>query len=288
MNRAAGLLCLCLVLASCGTPADTPRSETQPAPASAPPVRDTAAPADPSTIGAVPEPPAPPRTGTTTAPTAERNIYIDNVALTNPIVVRGRARTFENAVSLRIRDSRGVIAETFTTARGEMGHHNPFDAELWLTRMPASGAVVEAFEHSARDGSVQNLASERVDLQLPPTLVTLDFPQGDCTKFAPVEREVPRSVAMARLLVEALVSGPTPAEKKSGASSPFPRGARVKSVILRNGVLTIDFNERLRNVGGACAAQAIRTSVTSTLKRLPSVKSVVITAEGSEPLALQP
>jgi hypothetical protein len=59
-------------------------------------------------------------------------------------------------------------------------------------------------------------------------------------------------------------------------------------VILRNGTLTVDFNHRLQNVGGACAATAIRESVTRTMKALPSVQRVIITAAGSEKLALQP
>ncbi|MGZ8851164.1 MAG: GerMN domain-containing protein [Thermoanaerobaculia bacterium] len=53
-------------------------------------------------------------------------------------------------------------------------------------------------------------------------------------------------------------------------------------------MLTVDFNERLQNVGGSCTVTAIRESVTKTLQRLPTVKKVVITAGGSEKLALQP
>jgi hypothetical protein len=68
----------------------------------------------------------------------------------------------------------------------------------------------------------------------------------------------------------------------------FPRGSDVKSVVLRDGTLTVDFNERLQNVGGSCVASAIRQSVTRTLQQLPTVKQVVITAAGSEKLALQP
>jgi hypothetical protein len=88
--------------------------------------------------------------------------------------------------------------------------------------------------------------------------------------------------------VEALVAGPTAEERRAGAEHPFPEGSRVESVILRDGTITVDFNERLQNVGGACRATMIRQAVTETLKRLPSVKKVVITAGGSEALALQP
>jgi hypothetical protein len=119
--------------------------------------------------------------------------------------------------------------------------------------------------------------------------VTLEFPVGnDCIETRPFTRVVPESPAVARVLVEALIAGPVPAERAAGAASPFPPGSGVNSVVLRGGVLTVDFNERLRNVGGSCAATAIRRSVTRTLERLPAVKRVVITAVGSEKLALQP
>lgn len=119
--------------------------------------------------------------------------------------------------------------------------------------------------------------------------VTLDFPVGnDCVETRAFTRVVPGSPAVARLLVEALIAGPAAAEREAGAVSPFPPGSDVNSVVLRGGVLTVDFNDRLRNVGGSCAATAIRRSVIRTLERLPAVKRVVITAGGSEKLALQP
>lgn len=218
-----------------------------------------------------------------------REIYIDSVTAENPLVVKGRARTFENNVVLRVRDARGeILVEDFTTSAGEMGHHNPFEAQLWITRDPGGRVTVDAFEYSAKDGSVRSLVSRETAYNVDLVSGRLTFPTSDCTKLATFERKVPKSVAMARLLVEALLAGPTPAERTAGATSPFPKGSDVRSVILRNGEVTVDFNERLQNVGGACAASAIRESVTRTLRELPTVRSVVITAGGSRELALQP
>ena len=185
----------------------------------------------------------------------------------------------------RVRDARGsVVSEVFETSVGEMGHHNPFVASVWLTRDPGPYVTVEAFEYSARDGSVRSLTSRRA--HVPPARMRLQvlFATDDCVRTAPFTREVPRAVAVARVLVEALVAGPTPEERSAGATAPFPVGARVNSIVLRDGVLTVDFNERLQNVGGSCAAQAIRASVTQTLERLPGVQRVLITAAGSRTL----
>ena len=216
-------------------------------------------------------------------------MYIDSVRGTNPVTVYGRARTFENTVQVRVRDAAGaLIAERFTTSTGEMGHHNPFSKEVWLTREPGARIIVEAFEYSANDGSVRSLTSDTIPYRTGAMTLNLVFPTSDCTVTGTFQRSVPRTVSLARLLVESLVAGPTTPEQSAGARSPFPRGAAVNSVILRGSEVTVDFNERLQNVGGACAAQGIRAAVTETLKKLPAVTNVLITAGGSREQALQP
>jgi len=219
----------------------------------------------------------------------QKEIVIDTVTVANPLIVKGRARTFENAVSVRVLDSAGkLVVEDHGTSVGEMGQHNPFTVEVWLPRDPGAEVTVEAFEYSAKDGSVQSLARRKVAYDIKPVDVALTFPVGDCTNLRSFQRHIPKSTAMARLLVEALLAGPTSQEKASGATSVFPQGSDVRSVILRNGELTVDLNERLQNVGGSCAALAIRDSLTRTLRQLPTVRSVVITANGERDLALQP
>ena len=274
MKRTMRRWCLSLLLlAGCGDAVEKsepvanarPAGDTgQPAPEEVPPPSDAA-------------PPAPPKEQPTEAvPT--REISIDAVTVTNPVSLSGRARTFENNVVLRLRDASGaVVAEGFTTARGEMGHHNPYHGSLWLTRDPGPKITVEVLEYSAKDGSERSRYGQSHPFQVDLIEVSVRLPNKDCTALVTEKRRVPKSVAMARLLVEVLMDHPM-----------FPEGAAVNSVNLRDGVLTVDFNERLQNVGGACAAQMIRASVNETLATLPAVNRVVITASGSESLALQP
>lgn len=220
----------------------------------------------------------PPQQEQPAAPVA--NITIENVEVANPLTVTGRARTFENNVVLRARAADGsLITETFTTATGEMGQHSPYRATLWLTRDPGQRVIVEALEYSAKDGAEQSLVRVERPFNVETVEARLFLPDKDCTAVHPSSRRIPKSISMARLLVEALIAD---------RATPFPKGSRVESINLRDGTLTVDFNERLRNVGGSCAAQMIRASVTETLRALPSVKKVVITAAGSEALALQP
>lgn len=230
-------------------------------------------------------------TGAAPSPAAQRpqEVYIDTVEPGNPLGVRGRARTFENTVQVRARDSAGAaITETFTTSVGEVGRHNPYEAQVWLVRNPGPEVTVEAFEYSADDGSVRSLTSRRMALALRSDTITVRFPAADCTTTLPFQRLVPWSADIARLHVEVLLAGPLEAERAGGATAPFPAGSAVKGLALRGGELTVDFNHRLQNVGGSCAALGIRSAVTETLVRLPGVQRVRITAEGSEELALQP
>lgn len=252
------------------TPAAPPPA---PVSSSEPPSSTASTATSPAPSPAPSQPPAQP------APAPERNIYIDGVEVANPVVVTGRARTFESNVALRVRDARGkLITETFTTATGEIGTHSPFRGTIWVTRDPGASITVEALEYSARDGAEQSLVSVKRPFDVELVDAKLYLPNADCTGVVAQTRRIPKSISMARLLVEALMAEP----------APFPKESRVESINLRDGTLTVDFNGRLQNVGGACAAQMIRQSVTQTLLQLPSVKKVVITAAGSEALALQP
>jgi hypothetical protein len=270
-------------LVACTTPASdvTDSSRTSP--------ETSARPSSTSSAARRPQPSAPSADLPVTADTSQE-IYIDSVTPGNPLRVSGRARTFENTVQIRVRNAAGdVIAEEFTTSVGEMGRRNPYAAQAWIVRDPGARVTVEAFEYSAKDGSERSLTKVVVPFDTERSRVTLMLPVGgDCTETRAFTRVVPTSVALARLVVEALVAGADSAEKAAGVASPFPPGSSVNSVTLRGSTLTVDFNERLRNVGGSCAARAIRQSVTQTLERLPTVKKVVITAAGSERLALQP
>lgn len=266
-----------LVLAACSRPVERAPEKTPEKPAA------SAIPAQTATI--VEEPAAEPAE----KPAEKPNITIDKVVVGNPLVVSGLARTFENNVVFRARGADGtVIAESFTTSNGEMGHHNPYSGSLWLTREPGRRIVVEALEYSARDGAETNLVRVEKPFAVESIEATLYFPDEQCTGTKPYTRRMPKSISMARLLAEALVHGPTAEERKRGAAGAFPDGSGVQSVILRDGVLTVDFNERLQNVGGSCRAGMIRTTVTETMRRLPAVRNVLITAGGSDKLALQP
>ena len=74
------------------------------------------------------------------------------------VVVSGRARAFENTVSIRLKDADGeVLVDTFTTAEGaDIGEFSDFKKTINFGVPATTGGTIEIFEVSARDGSEIN------------------------------------------------------------------------------------------------------------------------------------
>jgi spore germination protein GerM len=164
---------------------------------------------------------------------------------------------------------------------------------VFLTTDPGQSVRVVIFESSAKDGSIRSRDSAIVRVRGDRSTVNLHFPNAtkwpnDCSKVGQTVRNLPTTISPARLAVEALIEGPQQSETIRGFSNPFPDGSQLQSIKLAGGTVTVDFNERLRNVGGSCRALGIRAAVEQTLLAIDGIDRVVITADGSEPLALQP
>jgi Immunoglobulin-like domain of bacterial spore germination/Sporulation and spore germination len=232
--------------------------------------------------------PAPAPTAAPVAAPARPDVEIDSVSRGNPVIVYGHARTFENAVSARVLDAHGALIQEVhgMSTGGEMGQHNPFALPVWLLRDPGTRITAQAFDYSAKDGAIIGLTSRVVDVPPARIAATVHLVSTDCST-KPFTRSVPPAAAPARLLAEMLVAGPIADEKRTGAYQAFPERSAVNTVTIRDSVLTVDFNEPLRHVGGACTARALREAITKTLM-LPGVRQVVITSAGSRELALLP
>lgn len=213
---------------------------------------------------------------------------------TNPLTIAGTARTFENHVSIRVRNEEGiVIARAFATATGDLGHFNPWKTEVFLTSHPGRRIQVEAFDVSARDGSEESLVRVDAPYEVEKRTYRLFFHDPiasptDCSEVKEFDREMPVSRSAARLVVEALIDGPAASSKLAGATAAFPEGTAVRSIAIRNGTAIVDFNERAGNVGGACRAQAIRASLEKSLTALPGIRNIEVRAMGDAARALQP
>ena len=114
-------------------------------------------------------------------------------------------------------------------------------------------------------------------------------PYFDCSRTIAVERQVPKTLAVARTAVEALLRGATQEEINQGFISNINSGVRIQNLTIENGVAKVDFDEQMEfQVGGSCRVAAIRAQITETLKQFPTVNSVIISINGRTEDILQP
>jgi len=88
------------------------------------------------------------------------------------------------------------------------------------------------------------------------------------------EAQVPRSPAVARAALEALLAGPPP-----GLASAIPAGTRLHDVSIADGVATVDLSHEFA-AGDATTARARLAQVVYTLTQFSSVDGVVLELDG--------
>lgn len=114
-------------------------------------------------------------------------------------------------------------------------------------------------------------------------------PYFDCSKTTAVERQVPKTSAVARAALEALLRGGTQDEINRGFISTINPGVRIQKLVIEDGAAKVDFAQQLEfQAGGSCRVAAIRAQITDTLKQFPTVESVVISINGRTEDILQP
>lgn len=99
---------------------------------------------------------------TITTPTPQGNITVTAPApgakVSNPFLVRGEARTFEQNVQWRLSTATGrELAKGFTTATAEdIGQFGPYGFTVSIPEGAPADLILEVFESSARDGAEIN------------------------------------------------------------------------------------------------------------------------------------
>ena len=109
--------------------------------------------------------------------------------------------------------------------------------------------------------------------------VTLYFPGPQSLFLVPITRDVPKTPAVARTVVEELIRGP---EKDSGLGRVIPEGTRLRGIKLKDGLLTVDFSKELRDKhwGGSAGERLTIEAIVHSLGAVPGVKQVEILIEG--------
>jgi len=133
-----------------------------------------------------------------------------------------------------------------------------------------------------------NNKSETIEIKVYFNNSELD-PEFSCNKVFPVERQIPKTQAVARTALEELLKGATSADKENGFFSNINPGVKIQSLIIENNIAKVDFDEQLEfQVGGSCRVAAIRAQITETLKQFPTVDGVIISINGRTEDILQP
>lgn len=227
--------------------------------------------------------------------------------ISSPLTVSGEARGmwyFEATFPVSLLDEDGeVIFESFIEADGEWMTENfvPFEKEFTFSA-PAGTKATLVLMRSNASGLPEHDASVSVPVVIGNSAVSEEtsfsvffssesFGAGnvECDAVSAVEREVPKTQAVARAALNSLLAGPTQAETNQGLTTNIPNGVELNDIRIESGTAYADFSEELNQVGGSCLVTAIRAQIEETLLQFPTVDDVVISVDGGNPdEALQP
>ena len=115
-----------------------------------------------------------------------------------------------------------------------------------------------------------------------PTLLSLEvwFARND--GLVSVRRTHRRTQLVATAAVEALLEGPSAAERAAGIVSAVPKGTRLLGIsIHHDGVATVDLTSEYQSGGGSLSMQTRLGQVVYTLTQFPTVKRVRFRLDGT-------
>ncbi|MFI6654939.1 GerMN domain-containing protein [Streptomyces sp. NPDC050523] len=98
-------------------------------------------------------------------------------------------------------------------------------------------------------------------------------------KVSPAPRAV-TAPATATAAVRALLAGPNGYEARHGRTTAVPSGTRLRSLVIRNHVATVDLSGRYDDGGGSLSMQERLAQVVFTVTRFPTVHKVAFEVDG--------
>jgi spore germination protein GerM len=106
--------------------------------------------------------------------------------------------------------------------------------------------------------------------------------------LVPVSRKITGRNDIERKTLEELLVGPTQAERRLFATF-INKGVVIQDFQIKNGVATVDFNQRLEEgVAGSAWVLAIRSQIEKTLLQFDTINKVIISIDGRVDDILQP
>jgi len=227
-----------------------------------------------------------------------------NQTIQSPIVIEGEARGFwffEADFPVKLLDGNGnLLAQDIARAQSDWMTEDfvPFKAELYF-QAPITEKGTLILEKDNPSGLPENADELRIPVKFKSGLEIIKIkvyfnndrldPEFSCNKVFPVEREITKTQAIARVALIELLKGARQTEKDEGFFSSINPGVKIQSLTIENGTAKVDFDEQLEfQVGGSCRVAAIRAQIAETLKQFPTVNNVIISIDGRTEDILQP
>jgi germination protein M len=112
------------------------------------------------------------------------------------------------------------------------------------------------------------------------TTFAVYFFRGD--RLVPVQRTIPRTVAVARAALQQLLAGPTRVESAgaAGLTSSVPSSSRLLDVAIADGTATVDLSGQFESGGGSASMFGRLAQVVYTVTQFPSVTGVAFRLDG--------
>jgi Sporulation and spore germination len=104
------------------------------------------------------------------------------------------------------------------------------------------------------------------------------FARGE--QITPVGRARGSSPGVATAAIRALLAGPTPAERRTGARTAVPPDTGLLGISIENGIATVDLTSEFQSGGGSLSMQLRLAQVVYTLTQFSTVKKVRFQLDG--------
>ncbi|MFD8006923.1 GerMN domain-containing protein [Streptomyces mirabilis] len=167
-----------------------------------------------------------------------------------------------------------VTACGTTTGTGTPGGTNP-------STPPTAGTGTSGGTSGARDPSGTTApeapTTSTVGGTTTPVRAGVYFLHGEKVSPAPRTVTAPTTVTAA---VRALLAGPDRSERAHGRATAIPSGTRLRSLVVRNHVATVDLSGRYDDGGGSLSMRERLAQVVFTVTRFPTVHKVAFEADG--------
>lgn len=227
--------------------------------------------------------------------------------ISSPVRLRGRSSAFEANVSVEIRgDGNRAPLGTGHVMGGAGATLEPFDGNVtFADPTPVAAGAVVLFERSAADGRVHAATVVRVYFATgggsepapactaggrptppPGQMVVTVYFTCDGATLVPAYRVVPSSRGVLRASLEALLAGPSSAERTAGVESWFSAdtAGMLAGVSLSNGRAVVDFRDLrpvIPNASTSAGSQLLLSQLNRTVFQFSTVRSVEYRIDGS-------